>query len=345
MLRLLLVVTVSVALTACTPRGEIQYGKPAAEGTIHEIWVTNFRSTQAPEDGQRLPPRPTGLKFQMNRVSIPPGHQPGSIEWPKGKVDANRDFVTLSTESYLDINAFASSVASADKDNTNETVLFVHGYNTTHGEAVYQLAQVSHDFELPSPAVLFSWPSAELGPGYIYDRDSVLIARDQLEEVIIELTRRRGRKLVLVGHSMGNFMIMETLRQIEISRSIDIDAKISALFMIAPDIDGELFRTQALRLKKMPEPSVILAADQDRALRLSALITGRSNRLGSQTDRSTVNDLPISVIDVSDLSKGGLGHSIPMTSPAAISILKKIGQNTKVSDTRLPLLLDLGDFL
>ncbi|MGB3244954.1 MAG: alpha/beta fold hydrolase [Sulfitobacter sp.] len=337
--------TVFVAVTACAPRGEIQYGKPASNSVIKEIWVTNFRPIQAPEDGQQLPPRPTELQFQMNQVSIPPGHQPGSIEWPRGEVDANKDFVTLSTQSYRDINIFASNVASADMEKTDETVLFVHGYNTTHGEAVYQLAQISHDFELPSPAVLFSWPSAGLGAGYIYDRDSVLIARDQLEQVIMELTRRRGRKVVLVGHSMGNFLIMETLRQIEISRSLDIDAKISALFMIAPDIDGELFRTQALRLKKMPEPSVILAADQDRALRLSALITGRTNRLGSQTDRSTVSDLPISVIDVSDLSKGGLGHSIPMTSPAAITILKKIGLNTKVSGTRIPPLLDLGDFL
>lgn len=343
MSRYLFVLTVLFALTACATRGVIQYGVPASDGIVHDIWVANFRPTAPPNVGQRSPPRPEQLKFQMDKVSVPQKHQTGIIEWPKGKPDARTDFVTLSTASYHDITEFAAQVARADIADTQNTVLFVHGYNYTHGEAVYQLAQVRHDFEIPSPAVLFSWPSAGKGAGYLYDRDSVLIARDQLEAVIIALTRARGRKVVIMGHSMGNFLIMETLRQIEISGSVDVKAKVAALFMVSPDIDGELFRTQAKRLSALPSPTLIVTAEQDRALRISAFLTGRTNRLGSQTDRAAVGDLPVTVIDASDLGTGGANHDIGLTSPAAISIFKTLREGTLPGKVTLPPLVSLSD--
>ena len=333
---------VLLVATACAPRGKLQYGLPSPDATVQNIWVANFRPTEAVDEGQSLPPRPTGLSFQMNRVSLPRGHKVGQVEWPKGAPDAATDFVTLSTRNISDARSFASQIATSDGSGTPETLLFVHGYNVTHGEAVYQLAQVAHDFEIASPAVLFSWPSAGVTAGYVYDRDSALIARDQLEEVIIALTRGRGRKVILMGHSMGNLLIMETLRQIEISGSVNIATKVDALFMVSPDIDGELFHTQATRLKALPEPSVILAADQDRALRVSAFLTGRTNRLGSQTDRSAVGDLPISVVDVSAVANGGFDHSVALTSPAAIAIIKNLNRQTLPGDAKVAPLVDLA---
>ena len=322
-----LMLTFVIVMTACSPRGEIQFAAPVADATVQNIWVANFRQTLPPQEGQRVPPRPTGMSFQMNEVSIPPGHLPGAVEWPRSTPDASTDFVTLSEKTYPHIAGFASAVAAADTGRTGETVVFVHGYNRTHGEAVYQLAQVAHDFDIPSPTVLFSWPSSAMAAGYVYDRDSALYARDQLEELILALTRRPGRKVIIIGHSMGNFLIMETLRQIDLSGSLDIGSKIDALFMISPDIDGELFYTQASRLKVLPDPSVIVAAKQDRALRIAAILTGKTQRLGSLTDRSAVADLPISVIDVSDLGTGGLDHGIAMKSPAAISIFRRLAED------------------
>lgn len=344
MLKMPVLLVLVFALMACAPRGTLQYGAQHPSATIQKIWVANFRSTEPPREGQRSAPRPTELGFQMNAVSVPATHKTGQVEWPKRRraPNAATDFVTISTQVFPGIGAFASNIARSDRSGTAESVLFVHGYNVTHGEAVYQLAQVAHDFEITSPAVLFSWPSAGSPAGYIYDRDSALIARDQLEQVIVALTRKHGRKLIIMGHSMGNLLIMETLRQIEISGSVDIGEKIDALFMVSPDIDGELFRTQATRLRELPDPSVILAADQDRALRLSAFLTGRTNRLGSQTDRTAVGDLPISVVDVSSVGNGGLGHSVALTSPAAIAIIKTLNRQTAPGDAKVAPLVDLA---
>ncbi|MGC1495568.1 MAG: alpha/beta fold hydrolase [Sulfitobacter sp.] len=282
------------------------------------------------------------MSFQKTIVSVPQAHQSGQIEWPKGKPDAATDFVTLSNQPYADMPTFVSQIAKHDQNNTQETMLFVHGFNVRHAEAVYQLAQISHDFEIPSQTVLFSWPSAGVPAGYLYDRDSILIARDQLENVIRALTRQSGRKVTLLGHSMGNLLIMETLRQIEIGGDFDVEKKIGALIMISPDIDGELFYTQASRLKQLPQPAIIIAARQDKALRLSALLTGRTNRLGSQTDRSSVRDLPFTVIDATDLGGRGPNHDIALTSPAAISVLKNLDQRLLPGENQLPPLIDLG---
>ena len=322
MLRHFTLVVLITTLAACADRGEIEFGAPAPDGTPYNIWVANFRPTKAPAEGQRSPPRPESIRYERDVVSVPPTHQTGQIEWPKDTPHAGTDFVTLSSQSLTDSVTFAKEVLRADATESNNTFLFVHGYNYTHGEAVYQLAQIAHDFEIPSPTVLFSWPSAAQPVGYLYDRDSALIARDQLEEVIVALTRKPGHKLVLLGHSMGNLLIMETLRQIEISGSVNIANKVETLIMVSPDIDGELFYTQASRLKAPPKQWVILATKQDRALRISALLTGRTNRLGSETDRGAVRDLPVTIIDTSDQSDGGLSHSVALTSPAAIAILK-----------------------
>ncbi len=323
MIRLLFFCFLCVCLSACAPRGEFGFASPSPGATVQDIWVANFRPVDPPAQGDRSPPRPERLQFSKARISIPPTHELGQIEWPVGKPNAATDFVTLSIDPIADKKSFARAVARDDSDNTGETVLFVHGYNTRHPEAVYFAAQIANDFEVPSPVTLFSWPSAGVSAGYLYDRDSALIARDQLEQVLIALTQN-GRKVILLGHSMGNQVIMETLRQIEISGSLDIPRKIESLIMVSPDIDGELFYTQARRIRQLPPRAVIIAARQDSALRISARLTGRSNRLGSSTDRRAVRDLPIAVVDASEFKDGQSNHSIGLTSPSAISIFRNI---------------------
>jgi esterase/lipase superfamily enzyme len=324
----------TVLVAGCAERGALEFADPVPDADTHMIWSANLRSGIAPETARVSPPRGTELRFAATEVSVPPTHQTGQVAWPRGAPDASTDFAVVAAQDYADLGAFSAAIAKSDSPGMGETMLFVHGYNMTHGEAVYQLTQLVHDFEVPSPAVLFSWPSAGKAVGYVYDRDSVLLARDALEELIVALTRGSNRKLVIVGHSMGNLLIMETLRQIEITGSVDIARQIDGVIMISPDIDGELFQAQARRLRTLPDPFLIIAASQDRALRVSAFLTGRLTRLGSSTDQSAVGDLPIEVIDFSGYGEGGLDHSIGLTSPAAIAIAKRLNAQLLVDPQR-----------
>ena len=312
-------------LVGCSERGVLEVAMPDPSATTHTIWVSNFRS-DVQADASGAPPRPMDLSFEAVSVSVPATHAPGKIEWPDGPPDASTDFVTVGQRQFESMNRFASDVARSDQSRLNETLVFVHGYNTRHAEAVYQLAQFVHDFEVPVPPVLFSWPSAGLTIGYVYDRDSALLARDELEATLVALTRN-GRKVVLVGHSMGSYLIMETLRQIALKGSMDIDRDIASITLMAPDVDGELFREQAMTIGDLPTPFLIMVAEQAGAHRISSLLTGRRPRQGAQTDRSIVGNLPITVVDVSDLAVGGeFNHKIATTSPSAIAILRGLAQ-------------------
>ncbi|MEL7093296.1 MAG: alpha/beta fold hydrolase [Pseudomonadota bacterium] len=320
-----------IVVAACSDRGTFSFAPADPAASAYDIFVANFRPTDPPATGDRSPPRPSRISYEKYRMSVPPTHEPGTVAWPKGTPNAATDMVSLSHNTYDDMGRFVQSVRS-EIDEVNEVMVFVHGYNTNHAEAVHLLTQVSHDFQVPVPTVLFSWPSAARAVGYLYDRDSVLIARDQLEDLLVALSQRQ--KVVIMAHSMGNLLVMETLRQIGRSRSMDIRNDISALFMISPDIDGELFFTQAASLPSLPQYSVVLAAEQDIALRVSAFLTGRSNRLGSDIDRTSVGDLPITVVDVSAFSDGGLEHKVALASPAAIAVLSRLNLDTLPGDDR-----------
>ncbi|MEL6467725.1 MAG: alpha/beta fold hydrolase [Pseudomonadota bacterium] len=321
----LMFAAIAFVLVGCSERGVLEVAMPDPSATTHTIWVSNFRS-DVQANASAAPPRPMDLSFEAINVSVPATHAPGQIEWPEGPPDASTDFVTVGQRQFETINSFTSNVARSDQSRLNETLVFVHGYNTRHAEAVYQLAQFVHDFNVPVPPVLFSWPSAGLTIGYVYDRDSALLARDELEATLLAMTRN-GRKVVLVGHSMGSYLIMETLRQIALKGSMDIDRDIASITLMAPDVDGELFREQAETIGDLPTPFLIMVAEQDGALRISSLLTGRRPRLGAQTDRSIVGDLPITVVDVSDLATGGaFNHKIATTSPSAIAILRGLAQ-------------------
>lgn len=313
-------------LDGCTSRGLLEFAEGANSAAVRSIFVAKFRQEGATEQGLEAR-RPTSLSFERIDVSIPPSHAPGRIEWPRGEPNALTDFVTVGRHTYADLDSFTSAVAAADLSGQNETVLHVHGYNVTHAEAVYGAAQVAHDLDIPVPLVLFSWPSAARTTGYFYDRESALISRDMLHELIVAFGSDGQRDLFLTGHSMGGYLLMEALRQIAISKDFSLSRRINGVMLMSPDIDTEVFRSQAKRIGKLPEPFLIMVADNDIALKLSGRLTGRPDRLGSLTDLGAVDDLSLTLIEVSELSNGaGLNHSIPATSPAALAIVKVLNE-------------------
>ncbi|MEL7345563.1 MAG: alpha/beta fold hydrolase [Pseudomonadota bacterium] len=329
-------------LSGCAPRGEIAFAPPAPDAEVHRIWSARFQSDAPPAPGDASPPRPVEMTYHGYDISIPPGRWPGSIQWPRGTPDAATDFVTLQETRPDTLAGFARDVAASDTGGAGETVLFVHGFNATHGESVYLLAQMVEDFGITAPAVAFTWPSAGVGAGYLYDRDSVLYSRDTLEDVIEALTKD-GRRLLLVGHSMGNQLIMETLRQMALRGTLGRAEAINGLFMISPDIDPELFQSQASAMAALPDPTVILVAQQDLALSISAFLTGRRVRLGTITSLDELGGLPVTIVDVSALADGrAFNHRVITTSASAIAILNEITAGVAPGETPVRELLVLG---
>ncbi len=307
-------------LSACSERDTAMRAPPHPSAKIQPVYVATTRELDktGPAFGAA---RSTELNFFRVDVSVPPTHEAGKIEWAEGEPDARTDFVVTNTQLYDSATALARSVQRATPE--RETMVFVPGYNNTLSEAMYRLAQIRTDFNQGKPAVLFSWPSAGDPRGYIYDRDSVLFARDDLEHVLKSLTEVPGEKVFILAHSVGTHLTMEVLRQAALRGDRQLLNRISGVALMSPDIDPDLFRRQAEAIGKLPQPFVIFTSKQDRALGLSAILSGRKPRLGVVDSPDEVKGLDVQVVDFSEVSDGkGLNHIVPVTSPVAVRLLK-----------------------
>jgi esterase/lipase superfamily enzyme len=321
------------ALAACTPRGTLTYDQAAAGvGRVEDIFVGTMRAPD-PATGEFGAGRSEVLRFAAYRVSVPPDRDLGEITWPRpGRpADAATDFVTVGRTLFDSDTAFRRSLAPAIRAQGGEATIFVHGYNNNFSEGLYRVAQLSADLDLPGEAVHFAWPSVARPLGYVTDRDSATFARDGMAALILQVEQAGADRVLLVAHSMGAQLTMEALRQLALGGRQDILGRISGVVLISPDIDVDVFRTQARAIGDLPQPFVIFTSSRDRVLRLSARLTGQRDRLGTLSDISRVDDLAVTVLDASAFNEGA-GHFNVATSPALIRVLDRIGDVDRAFD-------------
>lgn len=331
-----------LVLSGCASRGSITIDPDAADtGSTVEILVATTRGESATET---FAPRARSdtLRWGVVGVSVPPDRTPGTVRFPRGaEANPKTDFLTVSARQLADDQAFLSVLnarLAARRPGDREVTLFVHGFNTNFAEGIYRHAQMAHDFGSPGVSVSYSWPSAANVFAYGFDLESALFARDGMERVLGLLARSNAEGVVVVGHSMGTLVVLETLRQMEIRRSDTTLRRIRAVLLFAPDLDPQLFRQEVLALARFEFPIYVTVSARDRALRASGLLRGQSERLGSISDTSGVAALPgVVVIDLSQIqgSEDPLNHFAVATSPviiAFISGLNRVGA-TMLRDT------------
>lgn len=317
-----------LALAACTPPGKVTLAPSAAGiGAEKEVFIGTTRALD-PETGEFGPDRVPTDSYARYVVQVPPDREPGEIGWPprNGKPDPRQDFLTLEQEVYPGAAEFRRELTAAlrrQPADQREVVVFAHGFNTTFAEGLYRIAQLDHDLDLPGVAVHYSWPSRGKTLAYLADRDSAIFARDGYETLLNEVVAAGANRIVIVGHSMGSLLTMEALRQIAIDGNRRVMDRIAGVVLISPDIDVDLFHQQAARIGQLPQPFYVFTSQKDRALAISARLTGRRERLGNLADPTEIEDLDVTLIEVGDFAKG-TGHFAPGDSPALIGILGRL---------------------
>ncbi|QTN37102.1 alpha/beta hydrolase [Cognatishimia activa] len=316
-----LLISSILLLGACADRATLHVLPEAKEvGTIHEIYVATNRGRRA-EDGAFDESRSETTSFLKAQVSVPPSHEAGRTQTNARNPNPERDFVIAAQTELRSKPTFQSELRkslashpSADRDVT----LFVHGYNTSYSEGLFRLAQVDHDMQPPGVSVLFSWPSAAQIVGYANDHDSMIFSRDALQDTLFSVSQVAPKRTLLVAHSMGAMLTMETLRQIEIERPGWSKRNLQGVVLISPDIDIDVFHSQLARIPNLPQPFVVFVSQRDRALEISELVNGRPQRLGRESDIEQLRDYPILVIDVTEFSNGRGGDHFTVGSSAEL---------------------------
>ncbi|MCU0903709.1 MAG: alpha/beta fold hydrolase [Tabrizicola sp.] len=331
------VLLVVLLLAGCSARGEFT-SAPAglAGGTPETIFVGTTRA-----DGKAAGEADGAEGFGFDRseaasflrydVAIPTDREPGEVNWPPKtrKPDAKRDFLTLDQRSFASAEAFSAALKAAMKlRGQTDAVIYVHGFNNTMAEGVYRVAQMHHDLEVPGVAVHYAWPSRGSALGYVYDRDSVLFARSGLVDLLDQVEAAGAKSIVIVAHSMGAFLTMEALRQVALREGRGALDRVSGVVLIAPDLDLDVFRSQAKDIGKLPEPFVIFGSSRDRILNISATVSGTGNRLGNMEGVAEIADLNVIYLDTSAYTTG-TGHLNLGENPA---LLKLFGGLVGIAD-------------
>lgn len=324
--RAVLPALVILALAGCGPRQRADFVAPLPGTSLQTVHVAHLRG---PDPDQPVPgwDRAAALGFGLYTVAIPPGHRPGRIERPRRNRPADPAVhFTLAGQEVQDRDGFRRGLARALADEARpqrEVTIFVHGFNTNFVEGLYRVAQLGHDLQLPGVLAHFSWPSLGAPLAYAHDRDSALYARDGLQTMLLDAAAAGAPRVVLIAHSMGSYLLMETLRQMALDGSLG-RVPLGGVILISPDLDVDVFRTQVRRIGRLPQPFLVVVSRRDRVLQLSARLTGQPDRLGNLTDPARVADLGVTLLDVSAFGAGD-GHFTVADSPALIRLLGQIG--------------------
>ncbi len=330
MRRAFIAVTILLGLAACSPRGEIVLDPAAAKvGTVETVFIGTTRGEMPASGVEYGQTRSEDTRFARLDISIPPERELGEIRFtpPSRKPNPLTDFVTTQEIAYPGPRAFRDDLAAAlarERHGLRDAVVFVHGFNNTFAEGAYRLAQLGHDLDLSGVLVHYSWPSRAHALGYAYDLDSALFGRDGLETLLRQVEDAGAERVLIVAHSMGAALAMETLRQIAIGGDRSVLNRVEAVVLISPDIDVDVFRAQARRVGRLANPIIIFTSRKDRALALSARLTGHAGRLGNLTDVGDLGGLNVVLLDTTAYSTGA-GHFNVGNSPALLALLGQIG--------------------
>lgn len=271
--------------------------------------------------------RGSSLSYANVVVSIPPDRKPGTVQWPRQVPgDPAHDFVTTAVEplKFDQIRPWFRQ----HETKSRRVLIFVHGFNTPFDASVFRFAQIAHDADANVAPVLFSWPSRGNLLDYNYDRESANFSRSDLAKVIEAASNSPDvSDVIIMAHSMGSWVAMEALRQITFQRG-RISPKVSNVILASPDLDIDVFRKQVLEIGPKRPHFTIFVSTNDRALRISRLISGSVTRVGAvdlnndQYMSQLKNAAGITVIDLSELQDGDrLNHSQFATSPEVVQLL------------------------
>jgi esterase/lipase superfamily enzyme len=234
----------------------------------------------------------------------------------------------------LGSKALFSDIKLAMEKNT-DVLIYIHGFNVDWSGAVgaaLALQEMLNNSPVKDPAqnvlvVLFTWPSDGLalpfvsyksdrteaqGSGYAFGR-GILKVRDFLTTLKRDGQANCNQDIHLLCHSMGNFVLQNTLERIDqFTPGPALPRIFEHIFLCAPDVDDNALESgQPMeRLHEMARSVNVYYNRGDVAMYISDYTKGNPERLGTNgAARPSLLHNKVSQIDCSPVVKGVVEHS------------------------------------
>jgi len=212
-------------------------------------------------------------------------------------------------------------------DKGADVLVYIHGFNVSFGEAAASACSLQHKLVKAGQdiaVVLFTWPSdGQAIPiiSYKKDRDDAAAsglafsrAFQKLHDFLIGLPRGEycGCSIHLLCHSMGNFVLENTLWHLRKNTPGKLPRIFSEIVLASPDVDDDAFESENKlgRLTELARRINVYFNRGDEALVISDKTKGNPDRLGEGGPKHPM-DVPSGVVnlDCSEIVSGLVEHS------------------------------------
>ena len=327
-----LVVVAAAMISGCGERGTLALLPNAATPARERTILVAASRAPAPAPDFFTETRSDQTNYSKLVISIPPAREIGEVRYPKGQdVDPNTQFLVSSAVRLKGKQAFVRAIneeAGKRAVDDRQGFVFVHGFNTNSAEAVIRATALAEDTGREGVEIVYSWPSAGSVLKYLDDRESALFARGSFKETLAAMSESRLTNYLVVAHSMGNFVAMDTMRELAQQNQKTVLRKIRALILISADLDIDVFRTQAQPVLAQGIPIILLTTNDDLALSLSSKLRRQGDRVGDIKSVSELGGLKVAVFDLTNVKSGDpLKHFKIGSSPEVLKFLKSLHQS------------------
>jgi esterase/lipase superfamily enzyme len=289
---------------------------PVRHTIVSVLFGTDRKPVISTDDPIRYSSEPADeLSLGVATVSIPDDHKKGCLERPRWyrlefRENPERHVVISDVRPLTRAKFVTTAIEAKDRDgSSNESLIFVHGFNVSFDESIRRTAQLACDLDFHGSAITYSWPSQGRLLSYGADANVIESSVPLFIEFVKFVQAELGLDRVhIIAHSMGSRLLARTIERLARTRSGIGQAEIQQVVFAAPDIDPKTFRWLAETFTQNCERSTLYAHSKDIALFASSLIY-RSRRTGDTSTHVAIVH-GIDTIDATNVDTSlGMKHS------------------------------------
>ena len=245
-------------------------------------------------------------------------------------------------------------------------LLYVHGYREKLQTTARDAVQIGAMSNFDGPIIHYSWPSQGNLLSYAVDETNMYWDQRNFRNFLTKLARAEWvKEIVIVSHSLGARLVTPAVEYVDRTSSNADSSNISNIILASPDVDREDFERDiaeevlAARRVNNDRRVTVYASLSDRALAVSRAVHGYP-RLGSpycfspfEAKDLKAKGLPqrcfatktkyqtepaktgFTIIDTTDLSGGGAGHSDYLRSLAVCKDFAAVVNGARTTDDRV----------
>jgi esterase/lipase superfamily enzyme len=245
-------------------------------------------------------------------------------------------------------------------------LLYVHGYREKLQTTARDTVQIGSMSNFDGPIIHYSWPSQGNLLSYAVDETNMYWDQRNFRNFLTKLARAEWvKEIVIVSHSLGARLVTPAVEYVDRTSSNADSSNISNIILASPDVDREDFERDiaeevlAARRVNNDRRVTVYASLSDRALAVSRAVHGYP-RLGSpycfspfEAKDLKAKGLPqrcfatrtkyetepaktgFTIIDTTDVSGGGAGHSDYLRSLAVCKDFAAVVNGARTTEDRV----------